>query len=357
MGVATFIENDFGTQTSKALVYNAWWFELIMAFFIINFFGNIFRYKLLRKEKWAVLMFHLSFLFILIGAGVTRYIGYEGIMLISEGETTSEFLSETTYLNVTVDDGENQRTPNIEKSLLLSAWGENNVEFESNFKTQKINFKLVEYIPWAEKKLIEDENGVEHLFFVESSEGTRHEHWIKKGTIQNIHGILVGFDASSSNASINFTTEEGSLKMSSKDTGDWFRMADQKRGNIVKDSVQNFQYLTLHNVSGLQFSIMSPEEIRKNSVVEITKHETYDKDVPVIKGLFDNRMGTTDMGKVCATCGLDNIGCPGHFGHIELPKPVFNLQFETDIVKILRCICIKCSKLRKCNSQHNNWLL
>ena len=70
MGVATFIENDFGTQTSKALVYNAWWFELIMAFFIINFFGNIFRYRLLRKEKWAVLMFHLAFLFILIGLAI-----------------------------------------------------------------------------------------------------------------------------------------------------------------------------------------------------------------------------------------------------------------------------------------------
>ena len=61
MGIATFIENDFGTQTSKALVYNVWWFEAIMLFFIINFFGNIFRYRLYKKEKWAVLMFHLSF--------------------------------------------------------------------------------------------------------------------------------------------------------------------------------------------------------------------------------------------------------------------------------------------------------
>jgi len=78
MGVATFIENDFGTQTSKALIYNAWWFELIMLFFIINFFGNIFRYRLLRKEKWPVLLFHVAWLFILIGAGFTRYIGYEG---------------------------------------------------------------------------------------------------------------------------------------------------------------------------------------------------------------------------------------------------------------------------------------
>ena len=103
MGLATFIENDFGTQTSKALVYNTWWFEAIMIFFVINFFGNIFRYRLYRKEKWAVLLFHVAFLFILIGAGITRYIGYEGIMLIDEGETTSKFLSETTYLNVVVD--------------------------------------------------------------------------------------------------------------------------------------------------------------------------------------------------------------------------------------------------------------
>ena len=100
------------------------------------------------------------------------------------------------------------------------------------------------------------------------------------------------------------------------------------------------------DVTGLQFSIMSPEEIRKNSVVEITKHETYDKDVPVVKGLFDNRMGTTDMGKVCATCGLDNIGCPGHFGHVELARPVYNYHFLDITVKVLKCICFRCGKLR-----------
>ena len=77
MGIATFIENDYGTQTAKALIYNAWWFEAIMVFFVINFFGNIFRYRLVSKEKWPVLVFHLAFLFILIGAGITRYVGYE----------------------------------------------------------------------------------------------------------------------------------------------------------------------------------------------------------------------------------------------------------------------------------------
>jgi cytochrome c-type biogenesis protein CcsB len=263
MGVATFIENDFGTQTSKALVYNTWWFELIMLFFVINFFGNIFRYRLYKKEKWAVLLFHMAFLFILIGAGVTRYIGFEGIMLIKEGETTNKFLSETTYLNVIVDNGKVQK-PEINKPLLFSAWGKNSWSYSDNFKnngiTQDFDIELVNYIPWAEKKLVEDKNGVEHLFFVESSEGTRHEHWLKKGTIQNIHGVLVGFEATDNNASINFTKQEGNLKMVSKDDGDWFRMADQKRGNITKDSVQNFQYLTLHNIAGLQFVIPRPAE-------------------------------------------------------------------------------------------------
>lgn len=93
------------------------------------------------------------------------------------------------------------------------------------------------------------------------------------------------------------------------------------------------------DVTGLQFSIMSPDEIRKQSVVEVTKHETYDKDIPVVKGLFDIRMGTTDMGKVCNTCGLDNLECPGHFGHIELAKPVFNYHFIDITQKVLKCVC------------------
>jgi len=101
----------------------------------------------------------------------------------------------------------------------------------------------------------------------------------------------------------------------------------------------------LKNVEGLQFSILSPDEIRETSVVEITKNETYDKDIPVVKGLFDLRMGTTDMGKVCNTCGLKNTGCPGHFGHLELCRPVYYYHFIDVVIKILKCVCFSCSKL------------
>jgi DNA-directed RNA polymerase II subunit RPB1 len=99
-------------------------------------------------------------------------------------------------------------------------------------------------------------------------------------------------------------------------------------------------------VNGIQFGIYSPEVVRSKSVVHITCETLYDSNgEPKINGLFDLRMGPIEPHVECKTCEQNYITCPGHFGHIELPKPVFNLQFETDIVKILRCICIKCNRL------------
>jgi len=256
MGVATFIENDFGTQTSKALVYNTWWFEAIMLFFVINFFGNIFRYRLYKKEKWAVLLFHAAFLLILIGAGVTRYIGYEGIMVIEEGEMTNKFLTETTYVNIVIDDGKQQK-PTINEPILLSGWGSNSWNYSTKFIDQEVTIKLVDYIPWAEQKFVEDETGDDYLFLVESSSGSRHEHYIKKGTVQNIHNILVGFDAPDT-ATINITSSGDYLKIKAGSDGTFMRMADQFKGTITKDSIQDFQLRSLYTVSGLPFVVPNP---------------------------------------------------------------------------------------------------
>lgn len=98
-------------------------------------------------------------------------------------------------------------------------------------------------------------------------------------------------------------------------------------------------------IIGIQFSISSPDEIRKGSVAEITSRDTYVNGKPVINGLFDPRMGVLDPGLVCPTDGLDYMQTPGYFGHIEMAKPIFYIQYLTTIIKILRCICVKCSKL------------
>ena len=109
-------------------------------------------------------------------------------------------------------------------------------------------------------------------------------------------------------------------------------------------------------IIGIQFSIMSPDEILRGSVAEITNRETYVNNKPVIGGLFDPRMGPIDPGVICPTDGLDYMKCPGYFGHIKLARPVFYYQYLGPIIKILRCVCIKCSALRMSKSANKQLL-
>src|SRR5690606_35678651 len=106
MAVATFVEHDYDTATAKTLIYEAKWFELLMLWLIVLFMANLQRYRMWTKEKWPVLIFHLAFLFIFIGGGITRYISFEGQMPIREGETTNEIISDKTYFKVEITDKE-----------------------------------------------------------------------------------------------------------------------------------------------------------------------------------------------------------------------------------------------------------
>jgi len=83
-GYATFIENDYGTFTAKSDIYNAKWFEVLLALLTINLSLNIYRYKMFSWQKAPLFIFHISFIIIILGAAVTRYIGYEGQMHIGK---------------------------------------------------------------------------------------------------------------------------------------------------------------------------------------------------------------------------------------------------------------------------------
>ena len=101
----------------------------------------------------------------------------------------------------------------------------------------------------------------------------------------------------------------------------------------------------VETIKGVQFSIMSPEEIINKSVCEIVSTDTYSGNDPIIGGLFDSRMGVIENDKICKTCQQKNTFCPGHFGHIQLARPVFYIQFFDMIRKVLKCVCFRCSKL------------
>ena len=112
--------------------------------------------------------------------------------------------------------------------------------------------------------------------------------------------------------------------------------------------------INFSKIIAIQFSILSPEEIINGSVAKITSRETK----PVIGGIFDPRMGVLDRGMTCPTDGLDNIQTPGYFGHIQLARPVFYIQYLNIVINVLRCICFKCSKLKLSKEKHKhilNW--
>ena len=115
----------------------------------------------------------------------------------------------------------------------------------------------------------------------------------------------------------------------------------------------------IREITGVQFSILSPEEIERRSVVHVNQTLLYDASgEPIIGGLMDPRMGVIDHGKICPTDGLDNKFCPGYFGHIKLCKPVFHIQYLPVVLKVLKCVCVRCSKLLiDVNEPTNNEIL
>jgi len=81
-------------------------------------------------------------------------------------------------------------------------------------------------------------------------------------------------------------------------------------------------------------------------VAKIDQVQIYDPEGKTVKGgINDPRLGTVEKSSICETCGANFTDCVGHFGHIELVKPVFHVGYIEEIKKILRCICYNCSKL------------
>jgi len=100
------------------------------------------------------------------------------------------------------------------------------------------------------------------------------------------------------------------------------------------------------SVDRIKFGILSPQEIRKHSVVEIQTADTYDEDgMPITSGLMDGRLGTLEPRQRCKTCGNTSSLCPGHFGNIELAVPVIHVEFAKIIYNVLRVTCRNCGRI------------
>ncbi len=118
-------------------------------------------------------------------------------------------------------------------------------------------------------------------------------------------------------------------------------MATQAEKTSIRE-----EEIPLKTIKAIKFSILSPDITRSLSVMEITTSETYDEaGRPMVGGLMDKRLGVVEPGARCETCGNPPDKCPGHFGRIELARPVIHVEYSKYVHDLLKTTCRECGRI------------
>ncbi|HOI83481.1 MAG TPA: cytochrome c biogenesis protein ResB, partial [Campylobacterales bacterium] len=256
-GVATFIENDYGTETAKALVYNAKWFEAVMVLLAVSLTANIIKQKLYTREKIGSFLMHSSFIVILIGAGLTRYFGYEGIMHIREGETTNQMLSTEAFIKLTAI--ANGRSDSAEQKVIIAknSKQELDIALQNNGKTYSA--KLKEIIPNAVKQIEEVKGGKPMISLVIAAEGVApSQKLLEAGEKVASDGVRFeiadnGSIVEGEEPSVKFFVKESKIYFIANKDVEYMTMADRQTGKYAKNEINELTTGKLFNIEGVSF--------------------------------------------------------------------------------------------------------
>ena len=278
MAVATFIENDYGTPTAKALIYEAKWFEAIMFLLILNFIGNIGRYRLFRREKWPVLVFHLAFILIFIGGAITRYISFEGTMHIREGETSNEIITDKHFFKIKIEEkGDQQNYHDV--PYLMSPLHHNFQATYDFLGKEKIVIKALDYIQRKKDSLVAGKAGKEFLHLVSTGDtGGRQNIYLAEGDVQSINGTLVSFNRTAIEGAVEFQKKDGQLYIKTPTDAVFMTMATQATGTTKKDEFQPLVLRSLYTID--QLKLVIPEGTKQGKLIAYEGDKQKDKDVP-----------------------------------------------------------------------------
>lgn len=210
IAAATFIENDFGTETARALVYGAHWFELLLLLAVVNLAGNMIVHNVHKRTSPAVVLFHFSFILILAGSVITRYTGLDGTVFIREGEETNQMLTGRTYITVRERAGEDEKVIRFPVAFFRN--GKNRFAETLALQNSKAELKLKAFVADATESIEPDPAGkpVALLMLVDTLE--RLDLVLQPGDTSRVNGIAYTMDDTESrSASFNLVTKDDSL--------------------------------------------------------------------------------------------------------------------------------------------------
>ena len=248
MAIATLVEDKYDTATANLYVYKTIWFEILFVILAFNLIGHIKVYNLLSRKKIAGFIFHISFIVMIIGAAITRYISYEGSMHIREGSEsnliyTNDIIlaikhNEKTYEYPVVSEAIKDKKLNL--SIPVDANG-------------SIDISIKDFIPDAVESYVENtEKGVDILHLsVLGMKGLQNV-YIESGKAKDVSGVLIGFKAEEKDA-VNIIEENGILKIKSPYPVEFSTMAENSSDSIPADSAVEFKENFVYHINNTAF--------------------------------------------------------------------------------------------------------
>lgn len=267
IGYATFAENNSGTPYAHELVYNAKWFELLLTLLIVNLIGSVIRFKMTNMKKFSVLLFHLSFIVILIGAGITRYFGSEGIMHLRQGETSNEISSEKSSVKIMAE-------YNGHKEESTTDFRFSETESNDFSKTIKVGDKTISVqnvllMPNAIETIEEDPKG-EPAFdlFVMNQNSQGMELTLMAGESNEYGGERFSFGDTTGKADINFSIDGDNLFMKSNAPLARMGMMETGESTIAPGTLVPAQEKTIFKTNQVVFVLKKYYQHAKKSLTQ-----------------------------------------------------------------------------------------
>jgi cytochrome c-type biogenesis protein CcsB len=335
IGYATIIENDYGTMTAKAEIYNARWFEVLLGLLAFNLFLNIINYKMFTVKKAPIFIFHIAFFVILFGAAVTRFVGFEGTMHIREGMTSNSILSSVSYFDVSAKS--NKEEASSSQEVYLSKRKQNDLSSNLSVDGKDVDVKLVEYIPDAMESIVADENGKPMLNLMITGGGQGKKVALAEGSYYDAGNFVLDFGSGATfdKPAIGIFVKDGVLYMKHSMKLSYFKMADRSKGDLPANDAEAFNTRMLYSTDLGSFvlreflpkatkKIMSdPNAKAKMAGLDVLRFNVKvgDKSKEVL--LY----GRSGVEGVKEHVNIDGVDVTLHYGAKEIPIP-FSIKLK-----------------------------
>jgi len=344
IGYATFIESRESTEVARKLVYNAIWFETLLALLIINLSGSIIRYDILNKRKLSILLFHFAFIVILIGAAITRYIGSEGIMHIREGETSNEFSSSSNSIRITAEIN-NKKTV---KTSAIDFSPDSSTDFSEELTINDKSFQInkVGYVPNAIETITSAQTGEAALalFIMGGEQNGGQELILSKGDSKQVGSSIISFGDSTQHANIQFFMQNKELFFKSSLDMSKMSMLDQSENQIKAGTTSSIAQRTIFKTPDFVFVLKAFYPIAKKEIIQF---EPETSKMAVMREKKNALIFTVSDGKTTqqmnilssevensssAVCTIDNVKITIDYGMLaqKLPFSIQLLDFQLD---------------------------